>query len=134
MFFSQFSVFHYCIIVGCGMRIKLAMFYSMLITQLLLSFFQKLIKLQSFIASHGMRGEYFLFQGRKINFLMTKQFTQLVEHFNSNFATLFFLKKDNQIIMVLLLASGKDARRIKSKSFIIRLKICSLCYPCIPKT
>lgn len=72
------------------MRIKLAMPYSMLITQLPLSFFQKLIKLQSFITSHGMRGKDFLFQGREKYFLMTKQFTQLGEHFNSYSATHFF--------------------------------------------
>lgn len=42
---------------------------------------------------------------------MTKQFTQLGKHFDFYSATHFFFISDNQIIMFLLLASGKDARR-----------------------
>lgn len=98
---ANFLSFTNCIIVGCGLRIKLAMSYSMLITHLPLSFFQKLIKLQSFISSHGMRGKDFLFQGRKKYFLMTKQFAQLEEHFDSCSATLSFFLSDYQIIRLL---------------------------------
>lgn len=66
---------------------------------------------------------------------MTKQFTQLEERFDSYSATLFFLfifKLGSQIIMDfllkngILLPSGKDAGRTKSKRLIISVKICSL--------